>query len=306
MRFPDRGEEPGGISRIIRACAGCLSASWVAPLALIGLLLPPSTAPGGEPLPIFDAHLHYSSPAWSEVPPALVESKLAEAGVLRALVSSTPDDGTLMLHRANGSLYVPILRPYRADVSSGNWFTDAATPDYIAGRLANGVYQGIGEFHLLDAAQARAPVPGELARMAAEREILLHVHSGAEAVAALFEIEPRSKILWAHAGMVTPPQDIRRMMDTHPKLWAELSFRAGGILGEGSLDPAWKALLLAHSDRFLVGSDTYVTSRWGEYGYLIAQHRRWLALLPPQTAKAIAYRNAVRLFGSGGIATLER
>ena len=47
----------------------------------------------------------------------------------------------------------------------------------------------------------------------------------------------------------------------------------------------------------MVGSDTYVTSRWGSYAELIAEHRRYLDLLPPETAKAIAWGNAVRLFG---------
>ena len=55
--------------------------------------------------------------------------------------------------------------------------------------------------------------------------------------------------------------------------------------------------MLRHADRFMIGSDTYLTSRWEAYGDLIAQHRAWLAQLPPETARAIAFDNAARLFG---------
>ncbi len=44
------------------------------------------------------------------------------------------------------------------------------------------------------------------------------------------------------------------MMESFPNLWAEVSPRAGEILaGEGS-DAEWRALLMAHSRRMLVGN----------------------------------------------------
>ena len=258
------------------------------------------------PIPIFDAHVHYSQPDWSRYTPADVGRILQASHVFRALASSTPDEGTLRLHRTDPARFVPILRPYRAGVGSGNWMDDPGTPAYIASRLEQGIYRGIGEFHLFEAAHARTPVVRKIARMAVEKDLFLNVHADSGPVAALFEIAPRVKILWAHAGMVTPPGEIRRMLEAHPRLWAGLSFRAGDIMRGGKIDPAWKALLLDHSSRFLTASDTYVTSRWGDYASLIEAHRSWLALLPPEAARAIAYRNAVRLFGSGGSAELER
>jgi predicted TIM-barrel fold metal-dependent hydrolase len=56
----------------------------------------------------------------------------------------------------------------------------------------------------------------------------------------------------------------------------------------------------------MVGSDTYITSRLAECGELIDEHRRWLAHLPQDVAEKIAWRNAARLFGSGGRPTLEK
>ncbi len=63
------------------------------------------------------------------------------------------------------------------------------------------------------------------------------------------------------------------------------------------MDKAWEVLLLKHSDRFMVGSDTWVNSQWDRYDELIASNRAWLAMLPRGAAEAIAFRNAERLFG---------
>ena len=283
----------------------CKARCWPAGRVLLALALLAGTAASAEPLPIFDTHIHYSSPAWPEYDPPAIRAKLDAAHVLRALVSSTPDDGTLRLHGLHPHRFVPVLRPYRAGVHSGNWFHDAPTADYVAARLRQGSYQGIGEFHLHSPEQARTDVVRKVARMAVERGIVLHVHADAAPVAALFALEPELKILWGHAGMVTPPEDIRRMMDRFANLWAELSFREGEILGSGDLHGAWRPLLIAHSGRFMIGSDTYTNSRWEAYEAIIADHRRWLARLPAEVARAIAYRNAVRLFGAGGIERLR-
>ena len=64
-------------------------------------------------LPIFDTHIHYSAPDWVEYPPERILGILEKAGIRRALVSSTPDDGTLTLHARDPKRIVPILRPYR-------------------------------------------------------------------------------------------------------------------------------------------------------------------------------------------------
>lgn len=45
-------------------------------------------------LPIFDAHIHYSHDTWDALPPKAAIALLREAGVMRALVSSSNDDGT--------------------------------------------------------------------------------------------------------------------------------------------------------------------------------------------------------------------
>jgi len=250
-------------------------------------------------LPVFDTHVHYSQEAWQPFSPGAILDKLTAAGVARALVSSTPDDGTLKLYRADRERIVPILRPYRDRADMDRWFRDRGVIDYVAGRLGRGVYRGIGEFHLLYESEARTPEIRRLAKMAVARDIVLHVHSGDRPVRALFAVEPRLKVLWAHAGMAAPPGMIRRLLESYPLLWTEVSFRADDIAPDGRLDPAWRKLFLDHPDRFMVGTDTYVNARWEIYSGLVEEHRRWLAQLPRKVAKAIAHGNAVKLFGAG-------
>ena len=268
-------------------------------MAVTAISLSAPGAAADERLAIFDTHVHYSRDAWAEYDPGAIVAALEAAKVVRALVSSTPDDGSLRLVDADPDRFVAILRPYRTGIGPGNWFDDPDMPDYVARRLERGGYLGIGEFHLFDAAAAETPQVRRLAAMAVARDIVLHVHGGTEPVRALFAIEPGLKILWAHAGMTTPPEVIGKLLDGHDRLSAELSFRAADMAPEGRLDPAWRALLVRHADRFMIGTDTYLPSRWEIYGALIDEHRRWLALLPPAVAEAIAHGNAARRFGAG-------
>lgn len=252
-----------------------------------------------EPLPIFDTHVHYSENSWVLFSVPTIISALRRAGVTRALVSSTPDAGTLMLHRAAPDLVVPELRPYHGDVRSSNWFRHVGTPGYLSERLDRDVYRGIGEFHLFDADDAKTDVMQSVIAMAVERDILLHVHSDAAPMRALFEVEPQLRVLWAHAGFIEPPDVVGEMLESYDGLWAEVSFRAGEISGSGTIDPDWKALFLKYPDRFMIGTDTYVPDRWAEYAGLIREHRQWLDQLPPDLAKAIAFDNAIRVLGVG-------
>ena len=273
--------------------------SLAALMALTAMVISVSFVAAGQERPIFDTHVHYSRAAWGPSPPETVLEALEAAGVVRALVSSTPDEGTLKLHRLDADRIVPILRPYREGVTASNWFRDPHLLEYISERLRRGIYRGIGEFHLFDESHARTPLIRRLAGMAAERDIALHVHAGALPVHALFAIAPGLKILWAHAGMSEPPAVIGDLLDRYPLLWTDLAFRAADVAPGGRLDAAWRALILRHPDRFMIGTDTYVNGRWEVYGDLIDEHRRWLAQLPPGVADAIAFRNAVRLFGTG-------
>jgi len=278
---------------------------WTGVALLALALVAPGAAHSQGRLPIFDTHVHYGQNDWAPYPTSKVLELFAAAGVARALASSTPDDGTLMLHKAAPGRVVPVLRPYRAGVGSSNWFNDPNLAEYLEGRLKAGVYKGIGEFHLFDAGNAGTPQVKRVIELAVERGIYLHVHSGAAPVAALFKIEPRLKILWAHAGMSEPPEVVGPMLDRYSNLWTELSFRAGDVAPGGRLDARWRALFEKHPDRFMIGTDTYVTPRWGDYVGLVEAHRQYLTQLPRDLAEKIAFRNAVRQFGAGELNELN-
>lgn len=248
-------------------------------------------------LPIYDVHVHYSRDAWGTYDTAAIAKKLRDAGVGRALVSSSPDDGTLKLGAADPAVFVPVLRPYYEGVNNSTWHRENQVVAYMDERLKSGVYKGIGEFHLWSVADAQTPVVRRVIARARELGLYVYVHTDAKVVEAIFAMEPEVKVLWGHAGMSEPPSVVGRLLDAHKQLWTELSFRAGAVAGGSGIDPEWRDLLTRHADRFMVGSDTYVTSRWSSYGELIGEHRRYLERLPPAVAKKIAWKNAVRLFG---------
>src|SRR5262245_29661982 len=115
------------------------------PTLLWALSAPASAA---AQLPIFDAHVHYSRPDWDVYAPDRALAILTAAGVRRAIVSSTPDDGTLKLYEKAPKVVVPFLRPYRTRDDMGSWHNDPAVQTYVEERLKRGIYRGIGEFHL--------------------------------------------------------------------------------------------------------------------------------------------------------------
>jgi hypothetical protein len=248
-----------------------------------------------QEMPMFDAHIHYSQSDWDTLTPQQVLALLERAGMPRALVSSTPDDGTLKLYEADPQRIIPFLRPYRTRGDMGGWHSDPAVQAYVEERLKRGIYRGIGEFHL-SAADVDKPVVKRFAELAAKQGIFLHAHVDEVAVEKLLTLYPDVKILWAHAGMSSPVGEVRRIVEGFPRVWVELSLRADVASG-GTLNPEWRALFLRHPDRFMVGTDTWTTSRWQSLVDEAKATRRWLGQLPRDVAEQIAYRNGERLFG---------
>ena len=265
-------------------------------LAMICLFNTPARS--ADQMPLFDAHLHYNQPAWQAFDPPYVEEIFDQAGVSGALVTSTPDDGTLTLFKANPKRFLPELCPYRGEINAGNWTHDPGVVDYIKERLPKAPYAGIGEIHIYRVSEVDWGVVGKVAAIARENKLFLHVHSESPAIERLFALEPEVTIIWAHAGFYDKPGTIGRMLDKYDNLHAELSLRAPNIHPPGDdIDPDWKAVLLRHQNRFVVGSDTYINLAWAEYDEIIADHRAWLAKLPRDVAKKIAHENAEKLFG---------
>ena len=264
-------------------------------LLLLGIVLGTrAISSHAQDLPIFDAHIHYNQPDWEVYTPEQILALFDTAGVRRALVSSTPDDGTLKLYAAAPQRIVPILRPYRSRQDVSGWHSDTAIQAYIEERLKSGIYKGIGEFHLA-AAHVEAPVVQRCAELAVQHQLFLHAHVDDQAMERLLQRYPNVRFLWAHAGMSASAATVERLLASTAHLWVELSLRSDVAPG-GTLDPAWRALFGRFPDRFLVGTDTWVTSRWQGLADGMRHIRHWLGQLPQDVAERLASRNAERLF----------
>ena len=261
--------------------------------------LPPRSASRSPPplagaeLPIFDAHIHYSHDAWDNLPPPDAIAILRKAGLVRALISSSGDEGTQRLVAAAPALVIPSLRPYRTRSDVSTWVRDDTVATFLEERLSKSRYAAIGEFHVYGA-DADLPVPRKMVALAKQYKLVLHAHSDVDAIERLFKQDPDARILWAHSGFEAPDR-VRAMLRKHRNLWCDLAFRTEH--GSGGKVPAdWRAAFEEFPDRFMVGTDTFTPERW----HYIVEHanwsRAWLADLPPALAERIAWRNGDALF----------
>jgi predicted TIM-barrel fold metal-dependent hydrolase len=248
-------------------------------------------------LPLFDAHVHYKEPAWEKYSVSSIIELMDQSGVAMALVSSTPDEGTIMLWEYAPNRIVPELRPYHGSAGSSNWAKAEGMEDYLAGRLEAYPHEGIGEFHIHRLDTSDEPLFRKVIQMAKERDIYLHVHSGPEPIRWLYSLDPDVKIIWAHAGLGEPANEVHALMKEFPTLLADTSLREWAILGHGEgLDEKWEKIIFDFQDRLMVGSDTWVNGQWDDYAEIMASNRLWLSRLPRDVAEKIAYRNAEKYF----------
>jgi hypothetical protein len=265
-------------------------------LAAMAALIPAGA--GAQPaLKIFDAHLHYNydpSPFYSLDTVLDLFRRNSIAGIV---ANSRPNRGTQQLvdAKAPGLWVVPFIRPYRVRSDAQNWFNDPAIYELIEVEYKRGYYRGVGEFHLLGD-QANSPWVKKTVDFAVAHDLYMLAHSDEQAVLALFAHNPKAKVIWAHTGFSLATSRVREMLDTHPSLFGELSYRSG-ISDSGGLSAEWRELFARHSDRFLLGSDTWINQRWSDYEITMRRYRSWLAELPAEQARRIAHGNAERLFG---------
>lgn len=266
--------------KLAQSLSYALAIVW--PLASTGLQ-------ASEPLPIGDAHVHYSHDSVELTPPERVIEIMREANLKFALVSSSDDNGTQLLSELAPDLIIPGLRPYRRRGETGTWFKDPEALAYVEKLLATNRYASIGEFHAFGD-DADLPILRRIVELADEYNLVLHAHSDAEAVERLLAQNANVKVLWAHSGFDAPDK-IAEMLAKHDRLWADLAFRSDVGSG-GELDEQWTALFTEFPDRMMLGTDTYTPERM----YYIPEHaesaRRWLKSLPADLAENVAWKNA--------------
>ena len=296
--------------------------------AIVALASSASRAAGSDDLPIADLHFH----ADRNLSPEAVLAAMDRAGVRwagngpkgadpnwQAYVAAAPERfipfggqgaiGTRVQSQGESAwtLQSPDLNRYLGALEQG---------------LREGRFRGIGELfvnnehtHQRDFAPTRYPADSPLMRkllaLAATYHVPLSVHMEADP-ASIDELERllasdrNATVIWAHCGFWIEADDVKKLMDRHPNLMCELShrddrahgprMRTSPITAPGRrLKPEWKALLEAHSDRFLVGTDV---DNFDDYGKIVAYYREVFAQLSPEAAERFARGNAMRLWPS--------
>lgn len=256
--------------------------------------------------PLFDTHLHYNDEAFDAFPIDDVLGRMQRSGVRGIVANSRPNDGTVALAAAPqasaaGVTVVPFVRLYRNRADYTGWFADESIYTMVQQQLAagtqSGPFKGIGEFHLYDSANADGTVAKKLMLLAQEKRLAVLAHVDDDAIDRLLRHAPRVRLIWAHTGIGgAPVARVRALLARYPSLMGELSYRPGLTGADGHLSADWKALIGAYPDRFLIGSDTWVNTRWSDYESLMAGARLWLGDLPPATAQRVAWGNAAQLF----------
>lgn len=271
--------------------------------------------------PIADIHLHWK---WNQKEATTVADAveaLRRNQVALAVVTGTPPPLALELADAAPDIVRPIVGLYRIAGEWSRWHLDQDLLARTRAALASGRYYGIGEVHMIGGFISRRdnPVISGLFELAAEFDVPVLVHtefSRADYLLGICQDHPDTRLLWAHAGSVLPPSEVARVLTACPNVWVELSARdpwrhvSQPISDQqGRLLPAWRQLVLAYPERFMVGSDpVWPVERldawdqpdtgWGEIDRFLDFHRTWLADLPAEVAERIRLRNAQRLFAA--------
>ena len=268
---------------IFRGVAGVGSA------ALQGLLLfcLAAASQAQTELRLYDTHIHYSHDAWEQLPPPQAVAVLRDAGVQRAFVSSSSDEGTQKLYAIAPDLIVPVLRPYRRRGEISTWFEDDTVPMMLAQLLEKNRYAGIGEFHIFGES-ADSKVMRAVVSLAKKHHVFLHAHADADAVRRLFVQDPKATILWAHSGFVGP-DELRAMLAAYPNLWSDLAFRSEHASG-AEVDSEWRTLFEEYPRRFMLGTDTFAPERWYFVADNAKSNRRWLGSLPTGVGRSALRR----------------
>ena len=244
------------------------------------------------PLPIADAHVHYSHDSVKLTPPTRVIELMREAELKFALVSSSDDRGTQLLSALAPELIVPALRPYTRRGQLGSWYTNEENLRYVEKLLQAHRYAAIGELHI-SGPDADLPIPRRIVQLADEYNLIVHAHSDVDAIERLLAQNASIKVLWAHAGF-DDPDVIAQMLEKHDRLWADLAFRSD-VGFTGTLSENWRSLFIQYPDRLMLGTDTFSPERI----YFIPEHaanaRTWLASLPDDVAERVAWKNAYEL-----------
>lgn len=245
-------------------------------------------------LPLFDAHLHYNEEHAREFTPQAIIRVLQRNHVVHALVTSRPPQLVQALYEQAPDRIIPFLGVYEQLADKPTWHQDTTLPARVAHQLESGTWYGIGELHIF-AEHRHSPVLRQLVQLARQHRLPLLMHSDPAVIDTIYEMEPKARLIWAHAGAYPYPDLLTDYLNRYPNLSIDVSVRNERIAPHGKLNEQWYELFIRYPDRFLVGVDTFSTNRWREYGSITRTIRSWLQQLPQDVAKQLAYHNAKKI-----------
>jgi predicted TIM-barrel fold metal-dependent hydrolase len=274
-------------------------------LLLLGALAAPARAADYRG-PLIDAHCHVPNATAIDAYVAAMKRHNVVKVVLLGVGGVQKDDAAWI---------AAAVKKYPDRVVAGQPVADPTSPP-AADRLDAGLGQtrarAVGEIHVRQLSRKIDRSPADpafqkLLGVAARHQAPVVIHqeldprASAELEAALKAV-PSATIVLAHAGSATPAA-LDALLVRHANLVIDLSgmhFQRTPALAteKGPLDPAWKALIEKHRERFVIGIDVWAARLFepAMLDRLMAWTRRVLGELTPETAERVAHRNAARVF----------
>jgi len=284
---------------------------------------------------MIDAHSHITGPNIDvDIDMDYVFSFLDQANISKVLLFGPPAP-LQNVYRKYPDRVIPFLSFFRVDPSTGKLIISHERLEQVERLLKSGLFKGIGEILLrfhgsVEGAPEGAHNPADdplmlkLYDLAAQYSVPVNVHVDfkySDELERALEHNRKATIIWAHCGATgtaagivhAAPPLIRRMMDKHPNLFADLSLSNPYTLGEraptqeelftnpdGSIKQEWKDLFEDYSDRFMWGLDMVISSE-GYYEKVeltvkaTNYYRSLLGQLSPEAAENIAYKTIERI-----------
>jgi len=282
---------------LIQSLVGCMSTPTLAPMA--------------------DVHLHYNWDHAEVISAREAVETLRENNVQLAVVFSVPSEQARQLAEAGAGWIIPFYSPYYDAANRYGWFYDPKVVSKARKALASGYYKGLGEIHLVSGLGPKRdnPVLQGLFKLADEFSVPINIHTDASNYRYLLPLcqqYPRVRFIWAHAGGIMGPEDMRGLFSACDNVWVEFSARDPWHYGnltdnKGQLLDGWVDVITEYADRFMLGTDPVWNAHqmyrwyeadegWSHYTQLNRYHRQWIKQLPEAVKSKLLLANAQRFF----------
>jgi predicted TIM-barrel fold metal-dependent hydrolase len=256
--------------------------------------------------PLIDAHSHLPNATAVDAYAAAMKRHNIAKVLLLGVGGVQKDDAAWLAAAA---------KKYPDRVAIGQPVADPTSPQAAArldAELGKSGARAVGEIHVRQVSRKIDRSPADpafvkLLEVAARHKTPVVVHDeldegAAKALEKALEAVPAATLVLAHAGSATPAV-LDPLLARHANLVIDLSgmhFQRTPALApeKGPLDPAWKALIEKHRDRFVMGIDVWAARLFepAMLDRLMSWTRRILGELSPETAERVAHRNAARLY----------